>query len=178
LRQASRLPRLFAVLPRLLLAAWMLATLAGCGGDFFSYPRQVRGNKVDADVVAQLVLGTSTRQDALALLGSPTTKAAFDDNTWIYISEVTRPVIAGTQGVEAQQVYVLSFDQKGVLAAVTKRNKQDGLPVKMVDRATPSPGTEASWWQQLIGNVGKFGTGAVGPSNEGAPGTATNPGNF
>jgi outer membrane protein assembly factor BamE (lipoprotein component of BamABCDE complex) len=164
-------------LRRLALAGGLLATLAGCNGDFFSFPPQVRGNKVDAEVIGQLVPGTSTRQDVSAVLGSPTVSAAFDDNTWIYISEVTKPVIAGTQGVEAQQVYLVTFDQKGTLIGVTKRTQDDALPVSVVDRTTPSPGTEASWWQQLIGNVGKFSAGA-GTTTQGAQGTSTNPGNF
>jgi outer membrane protein assembly factor BamE (lipoprotein component of BamABCDE complex) len=163
---------------RFALAIAVLATLAGCGtSDFFSYPPQVRGNKVDPEVLAQLVPGTSTRQDVTAVLGSPTAKATFDDNTWIYISEVTRPVIAGTQGVEDQQVYVLSFDDKGTLKGVQKRTKDDSLPVNIVSRTTPSPGTEATWLQQLLGNVGKF-SAAAPVSNQGAQGTSTNPGNF
>lgn len=178
MRQSHRIAGPFAPLPGLVLATCLLATLAGCNGDFFSYPQQVRGNKVDVELIGQLVPGTSTRQDAIALVGSPTTKAAFDENTWIYISEVTRPVIAGTQGVEDQQVYVLTFNDKGVLTGIAKRTRGDALPVTVVDRTTPSPGTEASWWQQLIGNVGKFSTGPIGPSNQGAQGTSTNPGNF
>ena len=169
----------FAPVRRLLLAACLLGPLAGCGThDFFTFPPQVRGNKVDPDALAQLVVGTSTRQDAVALLGSPTIKATFDDNTWLYISEVTHPVIAGTQGVEDQHVYVLTFDDKGVLTGVEKRSQKDAQPVDVVSRTTPSPGTEASFMQQLLGNVGRFSTAPVGPSNEGAQGTATNPGNF
>ena len=172
---APSVPRLC----RLALAAGLVLALAGCGDDFLSYPEQVRGNKVDSDVVGQLVVGTSTKQDVTALLGSPTTKATFDDNSWLYISEVTHPVIAGTQGVDAQQVYVVKFDPKGVLASVTKKTLKDGLPVEMVDRTTPSPGTEASFLQQLLGNVGRFGTApSLGNSNQGAQGSATNPGNF
>jgi outer membrane protein assembly factor BamE (lipoprotein component of BamABCDE complex) len=165
------------------LAAALLAPvavpLAGCNGtgDFFSFPPQVRGNKIDEDQLAQLVPGTSTRQDVTALLGSPTVKGAFDDNRWIYVSEVTRPVIAGTQGIEDQHVVVVTFDDKGVLTGVQKRAQDDALPVQVVDRSTPSPGTEASWLQQLLGNVGKF-TPAASTNNEGKQGSATNPGNF
>ena len=174
------MPPVFALIPplrQLALAVVVLATLAGCDTvDFFSYPPQVRGNRVDPEVMAQLVPGTSTRQDVTALIGSPTIKATFDDNTWIYISEITKPVIAGTQGVEDQQVYALTFDDKGILTAVKKRTQDDSLPVDVVSRTTPSPGTEASWLQQLLGNVGKF--NAIAPTDQGAQGTSTNPGNF
>jgi len=176
IRHASA-PR--ATLRRLTLVAALVGPLAGCGGTggLFSFPPQVRGNRVDEEVLAQLVPGTSTRQDVIALIGSPTARATFDDNTWIYISEVTRPVIAGTQGVEDQQVDVLTFNEQGVLKAVARKTQEDALPVEVVDRTTPSPGTEASWWQQLLGNVGKF-TAAAPDSKQGAQGTSTNPGNF
>lgn len=175
------LPVPFRPMLRLVLAAAaVLGTVGGCGThDLFSFPDQVRGNKIDPDELSQLVVGTSTRQDASALLGSPTTKGTFDDNTWIYISEVTHPVIGGTQGVQDQHAYVLTFDDKGVLRGVEKRSMQDAQPVNVVSRTTPSPGTEASFMQQLLGNVGRFGTApALGPSTQGLPGTSTNPGNF
>ena len=164
---------------RLLRPLLMLAVLGGCSmPGFLSYPPQVRGNMIEPDTMKQLVPGTSTRKDVVALMGSPTAKATFDDNTWLYIAEVTRPVIAGTQTVLDQSVVALTFDQQGVLRNVATRTADDGKPVSMAGGATPSPGSEATFMQQLLGNVGRFATSPIGPSNEGAQGTATNPGNF
>ena len=73
----------------------------------------MRGNKVDVDSLKELRPGVSTRADATSLLGSPTIKAAFDDNTWLYIAEVTRPRIGSFQSVLSQHVIVLTFDDKG-----------------------------------------------------------------
>jgi outer membrane protein assembly factor BamE (lipoprotein component of BamABCDE complex) len=146
--------------------------LAGCG--LFAAAPQVRGNKVDADQLKELTPGTSTRADVTALIGSPTVRAAFDDNTWIYISEVTQPRIGRTQAVLDQNVVVLTFSDQGVLRDVATRNKADSLPVDVVARTTPSPGTEASFLQQLFGNIGRFNAGGMtagtgsGPSG-GAP---------
>ena len=144
-----RLPRSLPVL--LILLA---LPLAGCS--FFAAKSQVRGNPVDGDELKELVVGTSTKTDAQSLLGSPTARATFDDNTWLYISEVTRPLIARTQGIEKQNVTVLRFDQGGVLRDVRRLDQKNALPVQMVTRTTPSPGTEASFMQMLLGNVGKF----------------------
>jgi outer membrane protein assembly factor BamE (lipoprotein component of BamABCDE complex) len=173
------MPRPLTAVRPLLLASALAAGLAACAmPDFLSFPPQVRGNKVEDDAIAQLVPGTSTRQDATAALGSPTARAAFDDNTWIYISEVTRPVIGGFQGVEDQHVTVLTFDAKGVLTHIEKKNMKDAMPVQVVARTTPSPGTEASFLQQLLGNVGRFSPVANPGGAAGAPGTAQNPNNF
>jgi outer membrane protein assembly factor BamE (lipoprotein component of BamABCDE complex) len=162
---------------RLLAALLGLAALAGCAmPDFMSFPPQVRGNKVDNELLAQLVPGTSTRADATALIGSPTARATFDDNTWLYIGEVTKPVIAGTNAVLDQQVVVLTFDQQGVLRGIDRRSQGDSVPVSVVSRTTPAPGNDASFLQQLLGNVGKF--NAAGSDSSGRQGGSTNPGNF
>jgi outer membrane protein assembly factor BamE (lipoprotein component of BamABCDE complex) len=156
---------------RLLLLGCLL--VGGCS--FFQAQSQMRGNRVDADQLKELVPGTSTRTDVTALIGSPTARATFDDNTWIYISEVTRPRIGRVQGVLSQDIVVLSFNDQGVLADVKRLNQEDALPVTVVARTTPSPGTEASFLQQLFGNIGRFNaatpTPTVGPTG-GAPAPA------
>jgi outer membrane protein assembly factor BamE (lipoprotein component of BamABCDE complex) len=156
---------------RLLLVACLL--LGGCS--FFEAKQQLRGNRVDAEQLKELVPGTSTRADVTALIGSPTAKATFDDNTWLYISEVTRPRIGRVQGVLSQGVVVLTFNDQGVLRDVKTLDKDDSVPVSIVARSTPSPGTEASFLQQLFGNIGRFNafspTPTAGPTG-GAPAPA------
>lgn len=160
-----------ALLPSLTLVACLL--VGGCS--FFEAQSQLRGNHVDAEQLKELVPGTSTRADVTALIGSPTARATFDDNTWLYISEVTRPRIARTQGILNQNVTVLSFNDQGVLQEVKLLNKDDAIPVSVVARSTPSPGTEASFLQQLFGNIGRFNaigqTPTTGPAG-GAPAPA------
>jgi outer membrane protein assembly factor BamE (lipoprotein component of BamABCDE complex) len=150
--------------------------IGGCS--FFEATSQLRGNKVDADQLKELVPGTSTRADVTALIGSPTARATFDDNTWLYVSEVTRPRVGRTLGVLSQTVLVLNFNDQGVLQTLQQVGEDDSVPVSVVARTTPSPGTEASFMQQLFGNIGRFnaigqqaGTGASGGGG-GAPGAA------
>jgi len=147
----------------MILAACLMLT--SCG--WLMPPPQVRGNKVDADQLKELVPGTSTRADATALIGSPTAHATFDDNTWLYVSEVTQPRIAATQAVLNQDVIVLKFDDQGVLRDIHNVPKADAEPFRMVARTTPSPGTEASFLQQLFGNIGRFNPTGTATSNPG-----------
>ena len=134
--------------------------LGGCS--YFSFPPQVRGNKVSPDAMKELVPGTSTRADVTSLLGSPTAKASFDDNTWLYISEVTQPRVARMQGVDSQNVVELTFNDQGVLQSIKMLSGKDAKPVDVVSRTTPSPGSEATFMQQLLGNVGRFSAGPAG----------------
>ncbi len=160
-----------------LLPVLFLLAVSACSA--VETPHQLRGNHVEADLIKELVPGTSTRSDATSLLGSPTTKGAFDDNTWIYISETTRTRVGRLPGITAQDVTMLTFDQGGVLRDVKHLNQDDGRDVSVVGRATPSPGSEASFLQQLLGNVGKFSTGGAPGSSRTTPGgsgATTSPG--
>ena len=150
-----------------------IATLPACS--VIETPRTQRGNRIDPDQLKELVIGTSTKADASSLLGSPTTRATFDDNRWIYISELTRTRVGRTPGIMGQNVTVLGFDQGGVLREIKQLDQDAARDVTVVSRATPSPGSEASFMQQLLGNVGKFSPGgALGSSGSGG---STGPGN-
>ncbi len=157
---AGRLRPLAGTIRLALPAASALTLLAACS--VFEMPPQVRGNRVEADMLKELTPGTSTRADVSSLLGSPTTKGTFDDNQWIYIGALTRPEVGRTQGVISQDVTLVTFNGQGVLQSVKRLNQNDALPVDVVARATPSPGSEASVLQQLLGNVGRFNPGGLG----------------
>ena len=145
------------------------ATLAGCNTvssvveapfGFLAAPKVVRGNKLDPDVVKELVVGVSTRTDAQSLLGTPTAKASFEENTWLYITETTQSRVGRMPAVLDQNVVALTFDDGGVLRGVKTTGAEEARDIDMVARATPSPGTEASFLQQLLGNVGRFTPGS------------------
>ena len=162
---------LFAVvrrgLPLVALCLLLGLLLGACS--VFQWPQQVRGNKIDPDQLKELVPGTSTRDDVSALIGSPTARATFDDNTWLYITQGTRPRVARTLGVESQTVVVMSFSEQGVLRDIRTLDQADALPVSMASQTTPSPGTEASFMQQLLGNIGRYNPGALGGGGIGGP---------
>lgn len=143
--------------------------LAGCG--LLAPPPTVRGNHPDAEQLRELTPGTSTKQDVTALIGSPTAHATFDDNTWLYIGERTQKRIAQTPAVVAQKVVVVTFNDAGVLEHIDVKDQADAMPVSVIARTTPSPGTEAGFLQQLFGNIGKFvpGTGSSPGISGGAP---------
>jgi outer membrane protein assembly factor BamE (lipoprotein component of BamABCDE complex) len=83
---------------------------------------------------------------------------------------MTRTRVGRTPGILAQNVTLLTFDDRGVLREVKRLNEDDSRPVDVVTRATPSPGSEASFMQQLLGNVGKFNAGGLSSSTDTAPG--------
>jgi len=161
---------------RLLRVACLLLPLGACSVFHVWDPLHARrGALIDPDSLKELVPGTSTRADAVSLLGSPTARATFDDNSWIYITQVTSTRIGSVPGVIKQQVLVLNFDQAGTLKSIRQLDQSDAKRVAMAPGATPSPGSEAGFMQQLLGNVGKFTPagipGGSASSSPGAPST-------
>lgn len=128
--------------------------LSGCSV-FLSRPVP-RGSLVEPDDYAQLKPGVSTRSDVMDLLGSPTTHATFDDNTWIYISMETVYVPISFPGIRKQDVVVLNFDNGGVLRNLRTLNLKNARPVTMSPDVTPTPGTRINIVQQILGNVGRY----------------------
>ncbi len=158
----------------LLVVLGLLTLLGGCSSiGVFRAPQTLHGNRVDEYRLKELVPGTSTQADVTALIGSPTLKATFDPNTWLYISEVTQTRIARTPGVDDQAVVALRFDDQGVLRDIKKFGQADAMSATIVARATPSPGTEASFMQQLFGNIGRFNPTGVGSGQSGGGGAPT-----
>ena len=157
----------------LLPVALLLLSLGACS--LVQTPRTLHGNKVDPDLLKELVPGTSTKKDVTSLIGSPTARATFDDNQWIYISETTHTRIGRLPGVLKQDVVVMNFDPAGTLRTIKRLNEDDGRDVSVASGATPSPGSEASVLQQLLGNVGRYNVGNVGSdsSNLGSSGANT-----
>ena len=147
------------------IALGAMLLLAGCA--WLAPPPVVRGNHPEADRLKELVPGTSTKQDVTSLIGSPTAHATFDDNTWLYIGELTQKRIGRMPAVVSQKVVVMTFNDAGVLQHVDVKDKEDALPVSVIARTTPSPGTEANFFQQLFGNIGRFVPGGAGPTTGG-----------
>jgi outer membrane protein assembly factor BamE (lipoprotein component of BamABCDE complex) len=132
---------------------------------------------VTQDQLKELVPGTTTEADVRALLGEPTSQSLFDANRWAYIGQQTQNRIGRYPGVVHQNVVVLTFNSQGVLQNVRHLAKKNAVQVSMAGGATPSPGGSASFFQQLIGNIGRYtptqvpgaGAGGQGGLNGGTP---------
>ena len=156
----------------LLQVAFLLLPLGACS--VVETPRTLHGNKIDPDALKELVPGTSTKKDVTSLIGSPTARATFDDNEWIYISETTYSRIGRLPGVLKQDVVVMDFDPSGTLRRVKHLNEDDARDVSVASGSTPSPGSEASILQQLLGNVGRYNVGNLGSGNSNAGSSGAN----
>lgn len=141
----------------------LLLLLSGCGWitDTLGPDPVQRGNRVDAERLAQIAPGVQTRTDVEALLGSPSFRGTFDENNWYYNSAMTRLQPGRYLQVEDRRVIVISFNPQGVVSGVRELGEADSRPMQMVSRETPVPGNERNLLQSLFGNLGRPGMGGA-----------------
>lgn len=156
--------RLQAALPRVLPLLVLAVALSGCS--LVEAQKVYRGQTTDPRDVAELVPGVSTKADVMEELGTPTNVPSFDENTWLYLGQQTHTRIAQVPGIISQTVTVVKFDSTGTVASIDTRPAPNGMQLTMASGATASPGSEASFLGQVIGNIGRFSpTGGSGSSN-------------
>jgi outer membrane protein assembly factor BamE (lipoprotein component of BamABCDE complex) len=115
-----------------------------------------RGNLPDPERLAEIQAGTHSREEVVEILGSPSSTALLDQETWYYISKRTETIAFLSPEVTSQQVLVVRFDDEGVVSAVDKLDIEDANAVEPVDRKTPTAGKKLTFMQQLFGNIGRF----------------------
>ena len=127
-----------------------------------------RGNLPEPDKLAGIRPGATTKDEVAKILGTPSSTAVFDNKTWYYISRRTKQVAFFDPDVVDQQVYIVNFDERGVVKAVDHKELKDGLEIEPVPGATPAPGRELTFLEQVIGNVGKFNNAGSSKSSSGS----------
>ena len=156
----------------------LLATVSAATGAASCSPTvEQRGNLPNPDKISEIHAGSTTKDEVVKTLGTPSSISVFNnDKAWYYISRRTAQTAFFNPDVLDQQVYVVTFDDQGVVRAVDHKILADGQEITPVARATPAPGRELSFLEQLIGNLGKFnsasssgGGGGGGGSNGPSP---------
>jgi len=126
-----------------------------------------RGNLPEPENLAQIHPGTTTREQVAKILGTPSSTGVFNDKNWYYISRRTKQVAFFDPDVLDQQVYIVNFDATGVVRGVDHKDLKDGRDIEPAPGATPAPGRELTFLEQVLGNIGRFNKGASSSSDSG-----------
>ena len=138
--------------PALALAGVLLgsAFLGGCQ-PITSYEgfQAVEANPKDVKV------GVDDKATVMDRLGSPSTIAAFDPNTWYYITQISDQVAFHMPTVRKRDVVVIAFNKADdKVADVRSYTLKDGKVIPFNRRATPTRGRELSVVEQILGTIG------------------------
>jgi outer membrane protein assembly factor BamE (lipoprotein component of BamABCDE complex) len=144
------------------ITALMMAIAAGATVSACSTMVEQRGHLPPPEEIAQIHPGKTTKDQVVKILGTPSSVSVFNDKNWYYISSRTSQFSFLDPKVLDQQVFVVAFNDDGVVKSVDHKTLQDGKEVVPIARATPAPGRELSFLEQLVGNLGKFNSSGGG----------------
>ena len=150
---------------RMGMATAVLLAGAACSGTVDTH-----GHVLREETTQQIQPGLQTREDVLRLLGTPSSRAAFDDNTWYYIGEKTESLAFFKPDLMERKVLVVRFDNSGHVTSAKALDAEDRQEVALVSRETPTAGHELGLLEQLLGNIGRFNSGAGAKSGGAFPG--------
>jgi outer membrane protein assembly factor BamE (lipoprotein component of BamABCDE complex) len=114
------------------------------------------GYRLDEAALAQIAPGRTTRDEVLQVLGSPSSLTTFDGSVWYYVSQRTERMSFYQEDVVNQDVVSIAFDQYGTVTSVDRHGLDRAREVSIVERETPTAGSEMNALEQFIGNIGRF----------------------
>ncbi|MBL6932818.1 MAG: outer membrane protein assembly factor BamE [Rhodospirillales bacterium] len=116
----------------------------------------VRGNLPDPERLSDIVPGEVSRGEVQEILGTPSSVAVFDQETWFYVSQRTETLAFFEPEVKERSVVIVKFDNEGVVSKIESLTAENGKKIQPVDRKTPTAGNEFGFIEQLFGNIGRF----------------------
>ena len=148
---------------RLALLTLVPVLFAGCAPT-----EAVRGSILQDFQISEIRQGVDTQSDVMRKLGSPTSKAPFDNKIWYYIGQKTEKSGILDPKVTSEKIIIVTFDEAGTVASIENR-PPDRTEIPYVSEKTPTSGQDLTVMQQLLGNMGRFnkdagkqGSGGVG----------------
>src|SRR5271157_3717044 len=130
------------------------AGLGGClgyDGDFD------RGYQVDQETLSQVKVASTTKQQALALLGTPSTTSTVGGDAWYYIGQKMKHTLQFMPvQMTDQHVMAVYFDKDGKVDRIANYGMQDGKVFDFVSRTTQTGGSEPDFLRNMMGGLFKF----------------------
>lgn len=115
--------------------------------------------------------GVDTKESVLARYGEPSVRPAMFDDVWYYVSSASNSRAFYKTETTRRAVTAFAFADDGSVFEVATFGLEDGRPVDIVSRTTPTRGKELSFLEQLIGGAGQVpGLPGGGPQGPGGPG--------
>ncbi|THD42494.1 MAG: outer membrane protein assembly factor BamE [Bradyrhizobium sp.] len=129
------------------------AGLSGClgyDGDFD------RGYIVDQASLDQIKVGETSKEQALSLMGTPSTTSTIGGDAWYYIGQKYTRTLAFMPAKMADQKVLAIYFEKGKVARIANYGMKDGQVFDFVSRTTPTGGSEPDFLKNIINGLLRF----------------------
>lgn len=113
------------------------------------------GNMPAETRIAQIDVGSS-KDDVLGILGAPSSVAAFDDNTWIYMSSDIKKVAFFKPEEIDRNILKIRFNTNDEVKEVTRLTLADGTELTPDGDKTEIRGQRQGFFRKYFGGVGQY----------------------
>lgn len=111
--------------------------------------------------LAQMTVGTSTRDEIISLVGPPTTAGAVDGQTLYYVQTQRSRFGPFEPKITDREVVAISFAANGTLRNIERFGQQDGRVVVLSRRITDDGIADVTFIGQLLGSFGRIDAGQI-----------------
>ena len=115
-----------------------------------------RGNLPSDIKLSQVTVGVHKRDDVRTILGAPSTLGTFEDNVWYYIGQNTTQFAFFREKIVERKVIVIVFSDQGVVEELEVFDQDDLREISLNERTTPTAGHSLGFFEQILGNIGRF----------------------
>jgi len=135
----------------LIAGAGILMLTIGCS------PKIDNGGYVrEGEIKDLIVVGQSTKDEVKSKLGSPSAQSSFGDDSWYYVTSRKETVAFLRPEIVDQNVARIEFNNAGIVSKIDTYTKNDSEDFAIAKRTTPTEGHTMGFFEQVLGNVGRF----------------------
>ncbi|MER8526205.1 MULTISPECIES: outer membrane protein assembly factor BamE [unclassified Mesorhizobium] len=145
------------------------AALSACNsskmiGDLNPSETLTQGYVIDQQAIDLVPVGSS-REQVLLALGTPSTKATFDNEAFYYISQTRKRYVAFDKPrLVDQHVLAVYFGDDGRVTQIANYGLKEGKVFDFISRTTPTGGKDQNFLSQIISGASKLAPGVPGAS--------------
>ncbi len=131
--------------------------------------RAHQGYVGDETLLAAVQPGVDNKESVQASLGRPTFVGQFDQNDWYYYARDTRQLAFAQPKATTQYVLKVRFDAGGNVVSANKSGIENIANISPNGDKTPTLGRNASFFEEVFGNIGSVGAGSGQGSTPNSP---------
>lgn len=109
----------------------------------------------------QMVVGQTTRDEVIALVGPPTTTGTVDTNTLYYVKSEREVFGPFAPEISTREVVAVRFTSGGVVSNVERFGLEEGRVVVLSRRITDDGIADVTFIGQLLGAIGNIDAGTL-----------------
>lgn len=104
--------------------------------------------------LADIVVGTDTRETVASLIGPPGASGVTDNSSWYYVESRFRHLGFQAPKEIEREVVAISFDPNGRVANIERFGLEQGRVIALSRRVTATSQVKTPFLRRLFGNLG------------------------